>query len=257
MKESIRVENLCKSYQKHEVVKSINFTVWQGTICAFLGPNGAGKSTTMNMLATLLVPSAGKIYIEGIDMEIDREQVKHSIGVLFQEDVLDSDLTIYQNLYYRGGLYAASKKQLEENILFVVEIFHLKAILHKQYGICSGGQRRLVQIARALLSRPKLLILDEPTIGLDPLAREQVWSVLKKLNQQFHMTIFFTTHYMEETLYADHVCMIHQGEVLLCANLNLLKKNSEYKGRRFCIQELYMNILRGENDENSENGCWA
>lgn len=214
MRECIRVVNLSKHYHKHEVVKQINFSVEQGKSFAFLGPNGAGKSTTLNMICTLLKPSSGKIFIDGMDMDCDRERIKRKIGIVFQEDVLDDNLTIEQNLYFRGGLYIKNRKTLMEQIVKVAILLRMEPMMEQLYKECSGGQKRLVQVARALIGAPKLLILDEPTTGLDPVAREHVWSVLMKLKEELGITIFFTTHYMEEVTYADHVCVIDKGEIL-------------------------------------------
>lgn len=191
MKSCIEVDNVSKQYGKAKAVSEISFTVLQGQISAFLGPNGAGKSTTMNMLSTLLPPTSGKILIEGYSMEKQQEQIKRLIGVVFQEDVLDNKFTVYENLYYRGSLYYERKQQVQKRIDEVVSLLSLEKLIHKRYGTCSGGQKRICQIARALMSKPKLLLLDEPTIGLDPIARKQVWEALRKLNQLLNMTIFF------------------------------------------------------------------
>lgn len=242
MKSCIEVDNVSKQYGKAKAVSEISFTVLQGQISAFLGPNGAGKSTTMNMLSTLLPPTSGKILIEGYSMEKQQEQIKRQIGVVFQEDVLDNAFSVYENLYYRGSLYYERKQQVKKRIDEVVSLLSLEKLIHKRYGTCSGGQKRICQIGRALMSKPKLLLLDEPTIGLDPIARKQVWEALRKLNSLLNMTIFFSTHYIEETMNADHICMISQGHILVCGKKDWVLK--EYRSRgSLTIQDIYIDLL--------------
>lgn len=242
MKSCIEVDNVSKQYGKAKAVSEMSFTVLQGQISAFLGPNGAGKSTTMNMLSTLLPPTSGKILIEGYSMEKQQEQIKRQIGVVFQEDVLDNAFSVYENLYYRGSLYYERKQQVKKRIDEVVSLLSLEKLIHKRYGTCSGGQKRICQIGRALMSKPKLLLLDEPTIGLDPIARKQVWEALRKLNSLLNMTIFFSTHYIEETMNADHICMIRQGHILVCGKKDWVLK--EYRSRgSLTIQDIYIDLL--------------
>ncbi len=247
MDNCIVVKALKKNYGKKTVVDSIDFSVGRGQICAFLGPNGAGKSTTMKMLATLLKKTSGKIVVEGLDMDFYPEEIKRNLGIVFQEDVLDASLTVEENLYYRGGLYIKSKKELNLKIKHVISLLELDKIRDKKYETCSGGQKRIVQIGRALLTAPKLLLLDEPTIGLDPLARTLVWQVLKKLNHDLHITIFYTTHYMEETDYANHICILNEGKILLCQNRDQLLQKPWKDKKRFTIQEIYLDLLAGKN----------
>lgn len=242
MKSCIEVDNVSKQYGKAKAVSEISFTVLQGQISAFLGPNGAGKSTTMNMLSTLLPPTSGKILIEGYSMEKQQDQIKRLIGVVFQEDVLDNKFSVYENLYYRGSLYYERKQQVQKRIDEVVSLLSLEKLIHKRYETCSGGQKRICQIGRALMSKPKLLLLDEPTIGLDPIARKQVWDALRKLNSLLNMTIFFSTHYIEETMNADHICMISQGHILVCGKKDWVLK--EYRSRgSLTIQDIYIDLL--------------
>lgn len=243
MKPSICLEHVNKQYGKNKAVFDISFSILQGQICAFLGPNGAGKSTTMNMISTLLWPTSGSFMVEGYSMEKEREQIKRLIGVVFQEDVLDSELTVYENLYYRGSLYYQKKQQVVERIEEVATILSLKKLFYKRYGSCSGGQKRICQIGRALMSKPRLLLLDEPTIGLDPIARKLVWDALIKLNEQLKLTIFFSTHYMEETSYADHICMISRGHILMCGEKDRVLDEYKQVGK-ITIQEIYLDLLR-------------
>lgn len=247
MSECLRVENLCKTYQGREIVKSLKFTIDQGQIFAFLGPNGAGKSTAMNMVNTLLEKTRGRIYIEGRDMDADRNSVKHKIGMVFQEDVLDSELTIYKNLLYRGGLYWKNDRELREQIDTISRLFSMEHILHQKYGESSGGQRRLAQIARAMLGNPRLLILDEPTTGLDPVTRKMVWNTLEKLRKQLHMTIFFSTHYLEEASYADTLCILKEGKILLCSSLDQIRSEWGRGMKNPELNEIYFRLLEEYN----------
>ena len=242
MKSCIDVDNVSKQFGKVKAVSRLSFSVMKGQISAFLGPNGAGKSTTMNMLSTLLTPTSGSIVIEGFAMDQQQEQIKRLLGVVFQEDVLDHELTVYENLYYRGSLYYQKKQQVLTRMDEVVSLLSLETLVDKKYGTCSGGQKRICQIARALMSKPKLLLLDEPTIGLDPIARKLVWEVLIKLNQLLHITIFFSTHYMEETIHADHICMINQGHILVCGKKDWILKEYQRQGI-ITLQDIYIDLL--------------
>lgn len=244
MNNCIKMVDVTKRYHKTEVVKNVTFQIEQGNLCAFLGSNGAGKSTTLNMIITLLQKSAGKIYVEGLDIDIHKENIRKRIGVVFQEDILDLELSVYENLFFRGGLYITDKRQLKQHIQEICQLLNIANIKEKRYQTCSGGQRRLVQIARALIPEPQLLILDEPTVGLDPLAREQVWKVLTKLNQERNLTIFYSTHYMEEASNADQVIMIHKGNLLLCQKVKQLCSASSKEYVSHQLQELYLNLLR-------------
>ena len=190
MPEYIRVKDLSKTYRRHEAVKHISFQVNKGQIFAFLGPNGAGKSTTINILSTLLLKSSGIVRVGGLDLDRQRQAVKQKIGIVFQDDVLDEGLSVYQNLLYRGGLYLSQENVLKQRISELSSLLMLEPILTRKYGDCSGGQKRLAQIARALLPAPGLLILDEPTTGLDPVTRQKVWETLLVLREKLQMTIF-------------------------------------------------------------------
>lgn len=198
----------------------------------------------MNMMITLLRKTSGKIYIDGLDMDYERNRIRQKIGVVFQEDILDGEFTVYENLYYRGGLYLPNRHELKKRIFEISQLLQIDPILRQTYQTCSGGQKRLVQIGRAILPQPQLLILDEPTIGLDPLAREHVWSIIKKLNSKLHMTVFYSTHYMEEACLANEVCMIHNGELLICQSVNELYQQSSKEYTSSQLQQLYYNLLR-------------
>jgi len=243
MKDCIQVINLNKSFQNREVVKSLTFTVNYGEIFAILGPNGAGKSTTMKILSTQLQKNSGHIFIDHMDIDLSYEDIKKKIGVVFQEDILDKELTVYQNLYYRGGLYTKSNHELKGKIENVIQLLSLENIINQSYETCSGGQKRLVQIGRALLAEPKLLILDEPTVGLDPKARKYIWNMVVKLKEQYKMTVLFTTHYMEEIFYADHICIMQQGQIILCDTLESICGSMRINRQLNSLDELYIKLL--------------
>lgn len=244
---TVSVNNLEKRYKNERVLKYISFDVEKGQIFAFLGPNGAGKSTTMNILSTLLEKTSGNVSVSDFDLDKNRRKIKSEIGVVFQNDVLDSELTVYENLVFRGSLYYAKKKDLEESIFTVIKTLSLQNILYKKYGKCSGGQKRLVQIARALLSRPSLLILDEPTTGLDPTARKLVWNTLISLRNNLNITIFYTTHYLEEVLYADKYCILNNGKIINSGNISALTQSTGEKNTSvFSMYDDYCRLLSGE-----------
>lgn len=244
---SVSVKNLEKSYKNEQVLKSISFDVGKGQIFAFLGPNGAGKSTTMNILSTLLEKSAGTVSVSGFDIDKNRRKIKSEIGVVFQNDVLDSELSVYDNLVFRCALYHKKREDIEKNVLNVIKTLSLYNVLDKKYGECSGGQRRLVQIARALLSNPSLLILDEPTTGLDPAARKLVWQTLVSLRDSLNITIFYTTHYLEEALYADRYCILNNGKIVNGGNISSLTHETGRKSASiFSIYDDYCRLLSGE-----------
>lgn len=243
MPEYIRVKDLSKVYHKHEAVSHISFQVKKGQIFAFLGPNGAGKSTTINILSTLLFKSGGSIQVGGLDLDRQRQAVKRKIGIVFQDDVLDEGLSVYQNLLYRGGLYIPKENELKKRISEISSLLMLDPILPQKYRECSGGQKRLAQIARALLPAPGLLILDEPTTGLDPVTRQKVWEALLVLRERMQMTIFFTTHYMEEAAFSDAICVLDHGRILLCDTLDRLEATQAGHGKKLDLNALYLRLL--------------
>lgn len=204
----LEVKNLKKNYGEIEAVKDISFTVKKGSLFAFLGPNGAGKSTTIKIITTLLASDSGECLINGIS---DERYIRKTIGVVFQENVLDDHLTVEENLIYRGSLYLENKEKVRSRYNEIVEKLSLKGIEKQRFKDLSGGQKRRVEIARALFSNPEILLLDEPTTGLDPETRQQVWKTLINLKNQEGITIFLTTHYMEEASDADYVVIIDKG----------------------------------------------
>lgn len=226
MSNIIEIKNLTKIYDKKvKAVDNINFEVKEGTLFSFLGLNGAGKSTTINIIAGILKKTSGNVIINGYDIDKYPEKTNEYIGIVFQKSVLDSELTVYENLYLRGSLYFNDKSKLKERIKKVIEQFELSNILKRQYNKLSGGQKRRVDIARAMIHNPKVLILDEPTTSLDPITRILVWDVIKKQQKENNMTIFLTTHYLEEANDSDYVCIIDNGIIKVKGTPAELKKS--------------------------------
>ncbi len=227
---AIQVENLHKQYGEQQAVKGISFTVDHGSLFAFLGANGAGKSTTIEILCTLLKKSSGTVKINGytLDESNDNAEIRKSIGVVFQQSLLDERLTVRENILHRGKTYGLSKAQLAENYQFVSTYLHLDDIEKQKYGTLSGGQKRRADIARALIHRPKILFLDEPTTGLDPQTRQFVWQAIKQLQIETNMTVFLTTHYMEEAAVAHQVVVLKQGEIVAEGTPDALKTKYAY-----------------------------
>ena len=211
MEESIRVEHLKKYYQDVKAVDDISFSVRKGELFGFLGVNGAGKSTTINMLCTLQEPTAGEAWVNGRKIGKDNEEIKRHIGAVYQNNCLDKLLTVKENLMLRGAMYEKDNRKLKENLAHVTEILGLSDVLKRPFGKLSGGQKRRCEIARALMHTPDILFLDEPTTGLDPATRKNVWETVRMLQKEMGMTVFLTTHYMEEAAKADHIGIISKG----------------------------------------------
>ncbi|MFY0516830.1 ABC transporter ATP-binding protein [Lysinibacillus sp. UGB7] len=222
---AIQVDNLRKQYGEHEAVKGISFTVEQGSLFAFLGANGAGKSTTIEILCTLLKKSSGTVRINGstLDENNYNAEIRKSIGVVFQQSLLDERLTVRENIIHRGKTYGLSKATLDANYHFVSTYLHLADIEKRKYGTLSGGQKRRADIARALIHRPQILFLDEPTTGLDPQTRQFVWQAIKQLQAETNMTVFLTTHYMEEAAVAHQVIVLKEGHIVAEGTPDALK----------------------------------
>lgn len=222
----IEVKQLAKNYGEITAVKGISFQVAAGSLFAFLGTNGAGKSTTIEMLCTLLEKSSGDVHINGHELGTIKgnEAIRQSIGIVFQQSILDEKLTVKENILHRGRFYKLSKTLLQENYTFVRQYLQLEDIETKKYGKLSGGQRRRADIARAIIHKPSLLFLDEPTTGLDPHTRKFVWETIERLRKEIGMTIFLTTHYMEEATNADQIVVIKQGEIIAQGTPNTLKE---------------------------------
>lgn len=214
MRNIIEIHDLKKSYDDVKAVDGISFNVKEGSLFAFLGINGAGKSTTINIICSILKKDSGKIYVDGLDLDQDFNKIKHLIGVVFQNSVLDATLSVKDNLMIRGGFYGLKGKDLKIRIAELTEMLDLGSLLKKPIKNLSGGQRRRVDIARGLINYPKILILDEPTTGLDPQTRRKIWDLVDDLRKTNKMTVFLTTHYMEEADKADRVVMIDHGHIV-------------------------------------------
>ncbi|MBN2605133.1 MAG: ABC transporter ATP-binding protein [Bacilli bacterium] len=211
---AIEVKNLRKTYNDIVAVNDISFTVEKNSFFAFLGPNGAGKSTTINIIATLLEKNQGSIKVLGSEVGIEDNQIRKKIGVVFQNSMLDDLLTVQENLQVRASFYNISKTDLNHRINEINHLLEILPFIKQRYGTLSGGQKRKADIARALLNWPEVLILDEPTTGLDPKSRKDIWQLIEKLRKEKEITIFLTTHYMEEAVDANKVVIINDGNII-------------------------------------------
>jgi multidrug/hemolysin transport system ATP-binding protein len=224
----IQINNLSKSFGKVKAVRDLSFSVDRGELFAFLGVNGAGKSTTINIICGQLSRDSGNITIDGHDLDKDLGAVKSELGVVFQTSVLDPALSVYDNLESRAVLYGIKGAEFKKRLTKLAKILDFKDLLSRPVGKLSGGQRRRIDIARAIIHQPKILILDEPTTGLDPQTRKTLWSVIANLREYDHMTVFLTTHYMEEAAEADHVIIIDSGKIV--AEGTPLELKNQYTG---------------------------
>ncbi len=229
---SIQVERLRKAYGDVKAVNDISFQVKKGSLFAFLGVNGAGKSTTINIICSILKKDGGKVFVEGHDLDTEAPMIKNETGIVFQSSVLDKQLTVGQNLDIRASFYGLSKAERKRNIDEIIELLSLQSILNRPVGKLSGGQQRRVDIARAMVHRPKVLILDEPSTGLDPKARLTVWSLIDGIRNETGMTVFLTTHYLEEADKASDVVIMDRGVIIAEGTPNSLKN-------RFSNDSLY------------------
>ena len=210
----VEVTNLVKRYGDLTAVDGISFDVAEGALFAFLGPNGAGKTTTINVICTSLDKTEGSIRVNGFEVGRQDDEVRRSIGVVFQHSVLDNLLTVRENLEVRGSFYRIGGPGLKKRIADLAEAVGLEEFIDRRYGTLSGGQRRRADVARALINTPRILFLDEPTTGLDPQTRLKVWSSLHEMQGRERMTVFLTTHYMEEAATADDVAIIDRGRIV-------------------------------------------
>ena len=209
----IEIEHLSKSFGDIKAVQDISFRVKTGELFAFLGVNGAGKSTTINIICGQLQKDSGKITVDGCDLDKSTQSVKRDLGVVFQNSVLDKALTVRENLECRAALYSISGTAFKNRLSELAGLLGFEELLNRPVGKLSGGQRRRIDIARALLHKPKILILDEPTTGLDPQTRKTLWNVVSELQKNENMTVFLTTHYMEEAADADYVVILDSGKI--------------------------------------------
>jgi len=213
MEKIIEVTGLKKAYGPVQAVQGIDFYVERGKLFAFLGPNGAGKSTTIDILCTILKADAGEVIVGGYRLGREDAAIRASIGVVFQDHLLDPLLTVEENMRARGGFYKKTRAELNEAVKWAARVADVKDFLRRPYGKLSGGQRRRADIARALINTPKILFLDEPTTGLDPQTRKSVWDSVRMLQKETGLTVFLTTHYMEEAAEADYVVVIDGGRI--------------------------------------------
>jgi len=220
----VEIEDLTKTFGDFTAVDNVSFSIEKGEIFGFLGPNGAGKSTTLSMLATLLSPTSGKALVNGYDIVTQRDNVRESIGMVFQDSSLDEELTAYENMDFHGRLYNVPpdvRKRKIHELLKLVELEDRKDSLVKTF---SGGMRRRLEIARGLLHEPKVLFLDEPTLGLDPQTRNKLWTYIKNLNKEKGLTIILTTHYMDEAdKLCDRIAIIDHGKIIVTGTSQKLK----------------------------------
>lgn len=214
MKDIIEIKNLYKSYNKKLAVQDLSIKVKEGELYAFLGVNGAGKSTTINIMCNELKKDSGLVIIDGYNIENDASMIKKEIGVVFQSSALDKKLSVYDNLKSRAALYDIKGKEFNERLDEIASILDFKDYIKKPLEKLSGGQKRRIDIARALFHHPKILILDEPTTGLDPMTRKLIWEVIDSLRKKEQLTVFLTTHYMEEASEADYVTIIDEGKII-------------------------------------------
>lgn len=223
----IEVKNLTKKFGDFTAVDDISFSVAQGAIFAFLGPNGAGKTTTIKILTTLLHPTAGSVIVNGYDIISQPSEVRKSFGIVFQDPSLDDELTAYENMEFHGALYKVPKETRRrriEQLLNLMELWSRKDDFVKHF---SGGMKRRLEISRGLLHRPKILFLDEPTLGLDPQTRNHIWTYIKTLNKEEGVTVFFTTHYMEEAeRAAGQISIIDKGRIIAKGTAEELKRST-------------------------------
>lgn len=214
MENIISIEHLNKHFGEVKAVQDLSFCVKAGELFAFLGINGAGKSTTINIICGQLSKNSGHVEIDGADLDRDPDRIKRDLGVVFQNSVLDAALSVYDNLESRAALYGILGQDFKKRLSELSELLGFEDLLKRPVGKLSGGQRRRIDIARALLHKPKILILDEPTTGLDPQTRKTIWNIIDRLRSQENLTVFLTTHYMEEAAEADYVVIIDSGRIV-------------------------------------------
>ena len=213
MEQIISIDGLCKSFGDVKAVQNLSFQVKKGELFAFLGVNGAGKSTTISILCGQVAKDAGSVFVCGEDVEKGMEKICRKLGVVFQNSVLDKALTVRDNLQSRAALYGITGKEFKKRLADLASLLDFENLLNRTVGKLSGGQRRRIDIARAILHKPELLILDEPTTGLDPQTRKLLWDVVRNLRRTDGMTVLLTTHYMEEAADADYVVIIDSGKI--------------------------------------------
>jgi len=250
---TIRVKNLVKRFGDFLAVDDISFDVAEGEIFGFLGPNGAGKTTTINILCTLLLPGAGQALVNGFDVVDSPNQVRKSIGIIFQDPSLDERLTAYENLDFHGMIYHLRPRDRKERIKVLLDLMGLYSKKDSIVRTFSGGMKRRLEIARGFMHRPKILFLDEPTIGLDPQTRRHIWDYVSKLSAQEKITIFLTTHYMEEAEICNRVGVIDQGKIAALDTPAALKVRCGVSS----LNEVFLKFTgRDMRDQESDEKAW-
>lgn len=213
MKNIVEISHLNKSFGDVKAVRDLSFRVREGELFAFLGVNGAGKSTTINIMCGQLAKDSGTVIVDGHDIDHNLNSAKQELGVVFQNSVLDAALSVYDNLESRAALYGITGAPFKSRLSELAALLDFTDLLKRPVGKLSGGQRRRIDVARALFHRPKILVLDEPTTGLDPQTRKMLWNVISDLRKNENMTVFLTTHYMEEAADADYVVILDNGQI--------------------------------------------
>ena len=244
----ILAQNLTKTFGELKAVDNVSFDVPQGEIFAFLGPNGAGKTTTIKMLTTLLKPTSGKVEIDGIDPATHQNEVRKRFGIVFQDPSLDSELTAFENMDIHGALYKVPRHTRHERTEALLKLFELWERRNDPVKQFSGGMKRRLEIARGLLHTPKVLFLDEPTLGLDPQTRNQLWTTVKALNQSERVTVFLTTHYMEEAdRVAQRIAIIDHGRIIAQGTSQELKQQTQTETLEEAFLKLTGSSIRDED----------
>ena len=239
---SIEINELTKKYGDYTAVDHISFQVARGSLLGFLGINGAGKTTVINMLATLLKPDEGKAAICGYELGRDDMEIRKKIGIVYQQNCLDELLSVQENLLCRGVLHGISGKEAKKQCDKLTEVLKLGEILKKKYKTLSGGQKRRCEIAAALMHAPEILFLDEPTTGLDPATRIDVWNIVERLQKEEGMTVFLTTHYMEEAAKADDIIIIDHGKIITAGTPFELKEKYAKDKLKLYYKEEHVSI---------------
>ena len=249
----IRVQNLVKTFGDFKAVDNVSFEVQQGEIFAFLGPNGAGKTTTIKMLTTLLRPTSGSLTIDGLDPTRDQTKVRQSFGIVFQDPSLDGDLSAYENMDIHGVLYHVPRRARHERTEILLKLFELWDRRDTQVKKFSGGMKRRLEIARGFLHTPKILFLDEPTLGLDPQSRNQLWTHVKHLNQTEGVTVFLTTHYMDEAdRVAQRIAVIDHGKIVALGTPAELKQQTNSESLEQAFLALTGSSVRDESANSTD-----
>ncbi len=249
----IKVDHLVRSFGEFQAVKDISFEVQPGELFAFLGPNGAGKTTTIKMLTTLLAPTSGSIRVNGLDPAKHQHEVRKLFGIVFQDPSLDSELTAYENLELHAVLYSVPRKVRAERIERLMKLFELWDRRDQPTKLYSGGMKRRLEIARGFLHTPKILFLDEPTLGLDPQSRNQLWTTVKSLNESEQVTVFLTTHYMDEAeRVAQRIAIIDHGKIVAMGTAQELKAQTRTESLEAAFLALTGSALRDEQASSAD-----